>query len=94
MTESYAVLIIGGVTVVISFTFHYFHSAYFNASVLAALTSTVVYQFLSYLEAGYLDPLFIVGLITGTLIALAISLIVGLPFLIYRRQQKNPPSAQ
>jgi hypothetical protein len=88
MTETYAVIIVGGVTIIISIIFHYFRPAYLQASMLSALTSTVVYQVLSYLEGGYLDPFFIIGLVTGTFIALSLSLVVGIPFLMHRRRKR------
>jgi len=55
---------------------------------LSALISTVIYQVLSYLEGGYLDPFFMIGLVTGTFIALSISLVVGIPFLVYRKRKR------
>jgi membrane protein DedA with SNARE-associated domain len=88
MTEIYAVVIVVGVTIIISIIFHYLRPLYLQASLLSALTSTVVYQVLSYLEGGYLDPFFLIGLVTGTFLALAISLIVGIPFLVYRRRKR------
>lgn len=89
MNEMQAIILIVSVTLLISAAFHYRIKKYFDASVLSALTCTVVYQALSYLEAGYLDPFFIIGLVTGTLLALAISLVVGIPFFIWRRNKKT-----
>lgn len=84
-------LMVVGILVVIvilmSAVFHSTRRSYLLASALSAISSSVLFQVVSYLENGHLDALWIIGLIMGTLGAFIGSLIVGLPFLIHRRRQ-------
>lgn len=87
------ILLIVGITILISLAFHYWRDAYLYASVFAALACSFIYQLISYIDLGYLDPLFLVSLITGTFFALAVALIVGIPFVVYRKRRARQQPA-
>lgn len=61
--------------------------AYLFATVCAAATSVALFQIIAYLHAGYLDPFFFIALVTSSLLSLAISLVVGIPF--HQRRQRE-----
>lgn len=67
--------------------FHLLIRHYALAVICAAISSDILFQIAAYLHAGCLDPFFIIGLVTGGGIALAIAVIVGIPF--YRRREKS-----
>ena len=81
------IIIFIGIPVVTSGLFHTCMKRYLIASVLAAFISTILFPLLSYIEMGYFDPLLLLGLFTTFIVCSGVSLIVGLPFLIARRNK-------
>ena len=56
-----------------------------SAILWAAISTAMIFQFIVYFLAGFLDPSFPVALISSFLIAFFIALIIGVPFKIWRR---------
>jgi len=77
-------LVVGIITAVIC---HLKVKEYLVSALIAGVISTVIYQVINYIVAGYLDPFFIMALVNGFLAYMVLSLIIGLPFLIARRKQ-------
>ena len=64
---------------------HILIKTYLVASVMAGFLSSLIYQIVAYLYAGYLDPFFVVAFITGSIASFIIALIVGYPFVGKRK---------
>ena len=52
----------------------------------SAITSAVFFQVCNYIKLGYLDPFFIIALLTTFIMAFLIALIISIPFKIWRRK--------
>ena len=64
------------------------------AILLAAISTAIIFQFLVYFLAGYLDPFFPFSLLTTFAIAFLIVLVIGVPFKVWRRSgNENKNSA-
>ena len=50
----------------------------------AAITAAIVFQLCNYILLGYLDPFFLIALVTTFALAFIIALIIGIPFRIWR----------
>jgi uncharacterized membrane protein YccC len=68
---------------------HQYVSHYFAASVAATATAVVVFQVLAYIELGYVDPFALIAVATSSVVALAIALVIGLPFRARRKRKAN-----
>ena len=75
------------ITVICSLLIHGYLKRYFIGSILAAFISTAIFQVLGYLVVGYLDPFFLIALVSGLCISFIVSLIVGLPFLYFGKRR-------
>ena len=62
------------------------------ASLLAALTASVIFQIIGYLVLGYLDPFFMIALVTGGIVSLVVAVLVGLAIKYFRKGQPHPKS--
>ena len=86
MSESIeGIIIFSIVAVAVSIMSHVLIKKISSAILLAAISTALIFQFVVYLLAGYLDPSFPAALITTFLIAFLIALIIGVPFKIWRR---------
>lgn len=47
------------------------------ASIVAGLVSSLTFQFIAYIEAGFLDPFYIIGFLFGWAYAFVIALFIG-----------------
>jgi len=81
--EGVRVLVI--ISVLVGIIAHYNIKQYSKALILSGLISSVLFQVAAWIYIGYLDPFFIIALVTGMIIASLISAVVGLPFLIRRK---------
>jgi len=55
----------------------------------SAITAAVTFQVCNYFLLGYLDPFFIIVLVSTFAIAFIIALIIGIPFRVWRGKQHN-----
>lgn len=88
MSESTeGILVLLSASTVVSLFFHTIFRSFAVACVVSAAIASVVFQVLAYFHAGYLDPFFVIALVVGGAVAYLVALVVGLPFLAYRRKQ-------
>ena len=79
-------LIVLGLTgLAVSALMHTLIRRFFVACLASTVIATLLFQVFAYLKLGYLDPFFLVALITSGISSLVISAIVGLAFALYRR---------
>ena len=68
---------------------HLLMRRYFAASLISAVLSTAIFQFIAYLHVGYLDPFWPISIPASGALALVISLITGLIILANRKGPKT-----
>ena len=83
------IIILIAISVITAVGVHLFLRRYFSASLISAILSNALFQFIAYLHVGYLDPFLPIALLVGGALAYAIALIVGLVFLAYRKTSKT-----
>ena len=83
------IIALGVISVLSALAYHFKVQNYLVASVLAAITASVVFQIIGYLVEGYLDPFFIVATILGGVVALIIALVVGIPVSWFRKKKER-----
>jgi len=76
------------ITAAASLVWHVLVKRYGLAIIGAALTAVVVFRVVSYFVLGYLDPYFLVAMVTSSIPAFAIAAVIGLPFRVVRA--RNP----
>ena len=87
MTEGVqGVFILVALSLCVSVTVHYFFRSYFPACFASALLASGLFQIFSFLHLGHLDPFSVIAFFVGAVIVFFISLVVGLPFLKFRRE--------
>ena len=79
-------MVLCGVSVMSALIFHIKLKRFWVASVLAALTASIIFQVIGYLVLGYLDPFFMIALVTGGLVALILAGLVGLSVRYFRKR--------
>ena len=88
------ILVLVFLVIVVSCVTYTLLKRYLVAAVFAAFISTILYQVLTYFFIGHLHPFLLMALIFGFCWALIISLIVGLPFLYFRKEQRKSDKAR
>ena len=83
------IIILIAISVITTVAVHLFLRRYFSASLIAAVLSSAIFQFIAILHVGYLDPFLPIALLVGGALAYAIALIVGLIILAYRKTLKS-----
>lgn len=82
-------IVLCAVSVIASSGFHYRIRNILVASLISAVSASLIFQIIGYFALGYLDPFFLVSLFTGAGIAFAISILTGIPFAYKRRAQNK-----
>lgn len=80
------VLLVGAI--VISCLCHFLIRKYMKASLIAAIWSSVAFQCIIYVRLGYWDAFLLVGLVFGSVYSFAVALLVGIPFVRMRRNDR------
>lgn len=71
-------LVLSSIAVASALGWHLLPRSFLLATVLATATAVVLFQVAAYLYAGYLDPFFLVAVITSSVICLLITVTVGM----------------
>lgn len=71
-------LVLSSTAVASALGWHLLLRSFLLATVLATATAVVLFQVAAYLYAGYLDPFFLVAVITSSVICLLITVTVGM----------------
>jgi ABC-type proline/glycine betaine transport system permease subunit len=88
--KTVGVLVFTALTLLNSIGCHYFIRSYFLASMFAAGLTTIIGQLAFRIHYGYWDPFLMISLVTMSLLALLLSLAIGLPFYLSRRWRRRP----
>lgn len=82
-------LILGAMAVLSAIGWHLIVKRFVLALLGATLTTVILFQVANYIHLGYLDPFFIIAMITSGAGALVISAVVGVPFLALRKKNES-----
>ena len=85
--EHIGILIFALLILISSLTFHYKIRNYLVSSVLAALTTSVLFQIIGFIVLGYIDPFFLIAFVITLVISFMASMLVGIPFVLYRKKE-------
>lgn len=85
---SIGLIVLCAVSIMTSSGFHYRIRNILFASLLAAISASILFHLIGYFVLGYLDPFFLISLFTGAAIAFVISILIGIP-LAYKRGALN-----
>ncbi len=72
---------------------HRFVASYLAAIAASTVTAVVAFQVMAYIHLGYLDPFYLIAVVTTTIFAAIVSLLVGLPFRSKRRTHVSDSKA-
>jgi presenilin-like A22 family membrane protease len=89
MSNALTLLLFIALAVLVAVGSHAYVKRYFLASLVAAGAMAAGIQFAGYIELGHIDPFWPVTSLAGFLMAGIISLVVGLPFRIWRIVQRE-----
>ena len=76
---------------VVSSLCHLLIRFYLIASIVAAVLSSVIYQVVAYIQAGFLEPLYLMAFVNGAVVYFVIALLIGIPFAGKRKKLKGSP---
>ena len=82
-------LVLIGLSIGSALFFHIKVKRFWTASLLAALTASVIIQINGYLVLGSLEPFFMIALVTGGILSLVVAVLVGL-VIHYFRKMRTP----
>jgi membrane protein DedA with SNARE-associated domain len=77
------------ISILSALVYHFKVQNYLVASVLSAITASVLFQIIGYFVEGYLDPFFIVAAIVGGVVALIIAFVVGIPVSYFKKKKER-----
>jgi hypothetical protein len=80
------VMVLIALAIVSAALWHRYTSRFAEATLGATLTTVGVFHFIAFLYSGYLDKFFLIALFTSTLVALLLSIVVGLPIRARRKR--------
>ncbi len=83
------ILVLVSIVIVVSCAIYTFLKKYLVSAILAGFISSILYQAFIYFVMGYLHPFLLMALVLGFVWSFVISLIVGLPFLYFRKEQRK-----
>jgi uncharacterized membrane protein YfcA len=81
-----SIIVFASVSLISACYFHYKIKNYLVSSVLAALAASLLFQIIGFFVLGYLDPFFLIAFVNTLLISFIVSILVGIPFLYYRKK--------
>jgi len=88
MNESLqGIIILISIAIVSAIVWHTFLKRISIAILGSAITAAGTFQVCNYILLGYLEPFFIIALVTTFTIAFIIALIIGIPFRVWRGKQ-------
>jgi hypothetical protein len=80
------IVILIGIGIVSAALWHHFVPRFAVATIAATTTTVVLFQIDAYMDLGYLDPFFLIAVVTSGALSLLISVLVGLPMQSRRRR--------
>jgi phage shock protein C len=82
------IIVFSLLNVATALSFHYKIKLFFLSSILSAILASLLYQIIGFFVLGYLDPFFSKAFVNTLPISIFIALLVGIPFVYYRRKTK------
>lgn len=86
--ERVGILVFSLIALTSGAAWHSIVKKYLIASIMASVTTVILFQIAAYLRAGYLDPFYKIAIVFSAFIAIMASLVIGIPFLLHR-DKKN-----
>ena len=77
----------------LAMVWHWLVAFYVPAVIGSTITTVLAFQVATYFHVGYLDSFFLVAVVTSSIMAAVIALVVGLPFRARRRSHISSTKA-
>jgi uncharacterized membrane protein YfcA len=84
--EYIGIILFAILSLISALSFHYKLRKFFLSSILAAFSASLLFQIIGFFLLGYLDPFFLIAFVSTLLISFIVSMLVGMPFLYYRKK--------
>ncbi len=84
--EYIGIIVFAILSLISALSFHYKLRKFFLSSILAAFSASLLFQIIGFFVLGYLDPFFLIAFVSTLLISFFVSMLVGMPFLYYRKK--------
>lgn len=81
------IIILVFISIICSVVAHWYFDKFNFAIAFSTLASVLLFQLISYIQIGYLEPFFIIALITSSIFAIVISFLISIPFRYSRRNK-------
>jgi hypothetical protein len=81
------ILVLIMISIIVSIATHAMVADFSRALAISVIISCIAFQVASFIHIGYLDPFFIIAIVTSSFIIGIISSLVGLPFYIKRKNK-------
>ncbi len=82
-------VVFAAIAILSAILWHRFIRIFALATTGATVTAVVAFQYAAYLHLGYMDKFWIIAVITTSVMALVLSIVIGLPFQKYRKAGSN-----
>lgn len=73
--------------IVLAILCHYYIREYIYACLASSILSSISWQIVVYIKNGFLNPLYLLALATSLFFYFILSLIVGIPFFVIRKNK-------
>ncbi|WP_171088917.1 hypothetical protein [Usitatibacter rugosus] len=84
-----AILVFLAIAIISATLWHRFVAGFGSAVLGATITTVVLFQAAAYVEAGHLDAFAGIAAVTTAVVAVVISIVIGLPFRARRKAEKS-----
>jgi hypothetical protein len=83
------IVVLGAINIFCSVLSHMVQKKYWLAVAAATIFSVVLFQVVSFLQQGYIDPFVVIAIITTSLISAAGAIVIGLIFKVLRKARDS-----
>ena len=81
-------LLLGALAIASAIGWHLYITRFITAIFASVFTTVVLLQIINFIYLGYVEPFFLIAMLTSGVIAAFISSIIGLVFMLKRKTQK------
>jgi len=68
---------------------HHFLDRFLIAVAGSTAVTVIIFQILAYIEISDYDPFFLVGIFISGFVAMAVSVVIGVPYFFHRKKKRN-----
>lgn len=77
------------ISIIVSLATHAMFANFDRACFISVIISCIVFQIASFIRIGYVDKFILVAIVTSSMISAIITMLVGLPFYLKRKNKST-----